>query len=101
VKEVRFNKDWQFSNGCTSELAVALDEGIITLDSDGTDLSAEKAIAQVEEAVRWLEDHGFSEEPKVKTLRLNLERLRSCGQTVSVTTIRLEDAGKKIQPQPR
>jgi hypothetical protein len=101
VKEVHFNKDWQFSNGCTYELAVALDERLTTLDSDGTELSAEKAIAQVEEALRWLEDHGLSEEPKVKTLRQNFERLQSCGQTVSVTTIRFEDAGKTNQPQPR
>jgi hypothetical protein len=80
VKEVRFNKNWQFSNGCTYELAVALDECIATIDSDGNDLAADKAIADVEAAVRWLEDQGFSK--AYKSLRKNLERLQPFGQPV-------------------
>jgi hypothetical protein len=77
VKEIRFNKDWQFSNGCTYEFTVALDEGgIVALDSDGNSLAPDKAISDVEAAVRWLEAQGLSEEPKAKTLRKNFGRLQ-------------------------
>ncbi len=100
VKEVRFNENWEFSNGCTYEFAVALDQDITTLDSTGNDLSAEKAIDAIEAALHSLEDWGFSEEPKAKTLQDNyraLQRiLRAKQSKVSISlTPDSKQAGKR------
>jgi hypothetical protein len=72
VREVRFNQNWQFSNGCTFEFAVALDASIPTLDSHEYELGADEAVESVEKAAAELEREGFD----VPKLRTNLERLR-------------------------
>jgi hypothetical protein len=76
IKEVHFNENWEFSNGCTGELAEALKADIVTLDSKGNHLPPDKAIEAVKAAVRKVEDWGLSEEPKAKTLRDNLGQLQ-------------------------
>jgi hypothetical protein len=73
VTEVRFNQNWQFSNGCTFEFAVALDASIPTLDSHEYELGADEAVESVEKAAAKLEGEGFS----IPKLRANLDRLRS------------------------
>jgi hypothetical protein len=79
VKEIRFNENWQYSNGCTYEFTVALDEGgIVMLGPDGNTLGPDKAIADVRAVVQWLEDEGFSE--AYEKLRKNLERLQQVWQ---------------------
>ena len=74
MKEVRFNKNWQFSNGCTAEFAAALETGIPTLDSEGNPLEQGAAVAYVEQAVEQL---GKDRLDIPKELQDNLERLRS------------------------
>jgi hypothetical protein len=74
VKAVRFNRNWEFSNGCTFEFVVALDAGIRTLDSDGNALEPGAAVACVEAAVEQLENNFDT--PK---LRDNLQQMRSLG----------------------
>jgi hypothetical protein len=77
VKEVRFNENWEFSNGCTGELAEALkNPDIATFDSEGHHLAADKAVEAVEAAVQKLETWGVSEEPRAQTLRDNLGQLQ-------------------------
>jgi hypothetical protein len=57
--EVRFNYDWEYSNGCTLEYAIAVRKGISTLDHEGRRLDLANAIARVEAAANKLEKEGF------------------------------------------
>jgi len=59
VYEVRFNYDWEFSNGCTLEYAIAVRKGIPRLDHEGNRLGLECAIERVEAAVEELTNDGF------------------------------------------
>jgi hypothetical protein len=71
AKEVRFNENWEFSNGCTLEFAAAWDaKGITTLDHEGKELTLEAAIRAVEKAIETLPDFDPA------GLHKNLERLR-------------------------
>lgn len=74
VKAVRFNKDWEFSNGCTFEFVVASEAGVSTLDADGEPFGLGAGLAAIEAAIDDLE-HDF-DTPK---LRDNLQSLRSLG----------------------
>ena len=51
VKEIHFNDNWEFSNGCTYEFAVAVDAGKPTFDVKGNRLSAEKAVELIQAAI--------------------------------------------------
>ena len=73
VYEVRFNYEWQYSNGCTFEYAVALRKGIPRLDHEGGPLDHEGAIQRVEAAVNELKKEGFM----VNKLETNLELLKA------------------------
>jgi hypothetical protein len=59
IKSVWFNRNWQFSNGCAFEFAVALDAGLPTLDRDGKPLERSVGIKLIESAIRELEHDGF------------------------------------------
>lgn len=59
IYEVRLNFDWQYSNGCTLEYAIAARKGIPRLDHEGNRLELEPAIEMVEAAVKELKDGGF------------------------------------------
>jgi hypothetical protein len=71
VKSVRFNVNWQFSNGCTFEFAVAEDAGLPTFDHRGAPLPREAGIELINTAIQRLESQGFD----TAKLRENLERL--------------------------
>jgi hypothetical protein len=71
VKSVRFNVNWQFSNGCTFEFAVAEDAGLPTFDHRGAPLPREAGIDLINAAIQRLEPQGFD----ATKLRENLERL--------------------------
>jgi hypothetical protein len=71
VKSVRFNTNWQFSNGCTFEFAVAEDAGLPTFDQNGSPLPRKAGIELIETAIQRLESHGFD----ASKLRENLDRL--------------------------
>lgn len=59
IYEVRFNYDWEYSNGCTLEYAIAARKGIPRLDHEGNILGLESAIEKVEAAVNELTKEGF------------------------------------------
>jgi hypothetical protein len=59
IYEVRFNFDWQYSNGCTLEYAIAARKGIPRLDHEGNRLELEAAIERVAEAVAQLKSDAF------------------------------------------
>jgi hypothetical protein len=73
VREVRFNRNWQFSNGCTFEFTVAFDAGIPRLDSEGEELDTYAAVALIREAVAGLEKEGFD----IEKLQRNADSLES------------------------
>jgi hypothetical protein len=73
IKAVWFNQNWQFSNGCTFELAVALDEDIPTYDHLGKTFGRHNAIQLIEQAIDELSHERFD----TAKLRENLERLHT------------------------
>jgi hypothetical protein len=70
VKSVWFNLNWQYSNGCTFEFAVAHDAGLPTFDHGGQILSRSTGIELIGGAVQRLEREGFD----TSKLRENVER---------------------------
>jgi hypothetical protein len=71
VKSVWFNLNWQYSNGCTFEFAVALDAGLPTFDHTGQVLTRSAGIELIRAAVQQLEYQGFD----TFKLRANAELL--------------------------
>lgn len=70
IYEVRFNYDWEYSNGCTLEYAIAARKGIPRLDHEGAALHLEEAIEKVKNAVSVLKGQGMVVEKLVKNLNL-------------------------------
>jgi hypothetical protein len=73
IKSVWFNREWQFSNGCTFEFAVAQDAELPTFDHDGKSLDRTAGMAAIESAIQRLEAEGFD----TAKLQENLEKLRA------------------------
>jgi len=69
ISGVWFNRNWQFSNGCAFEFAVACECGVPTLDSSGQSLSAHAGIDLIGAAISELATEGFDTE----SLRASLE----------------------------
>src|ERR1041385_7438086 len=59
VYQVRFNYDWEFSNGCTLEYAIAARKGIPRLDHEGSPLDLKSAIDRVAAAFKELRTEEF------------------------------------------
>jgi hypothetical protein len=55
---VYFNQDWQYSRGCTFELAVATDAGISTFDALGAPLGLQRGIELVQAASQVMQAAG-------------------------------------------
>ncbi|HEV7681365.1 MAG TPA: hypothetical protein VGO68_04540 [Pyrinomonadaceae bacterium] len=72
IYEVRFNYDWEYSNGCTLEYAIAAKKGVPRLDHQGGALELDNAIERMESAVGELRAADFV----VTKLEDNLERLK-------------------------
>jgi hypothetical protein len=59
IYDVRLNFDWEYSNGCTLEYAIAARKGIPRLDHEGNRLELKGSIERVEAAVEELKGDGF------------------------------------------
>lgn len=59
VYEARFNFDWEYSNGCTLEYAIATRKGIPRLDHEGNTLDLKSAVDKVETALSELQKENF------------------------------------------
>jgi len=59
IYEARFNFDWEYSNGCTLEFAIASRKGIPRLDHEGNRIELESAIERVEATVAEISANGF------------------------------------------
>jgi hypothetical protein len=79
ISSVWFNLNWQYSNGCTFEFAVAVDAGVPVFDHEGHALDVREGAQLVDAAVRTLMKNGVD----VTKLRENLNRL----QPTSVRTL--------------
>jgi hypothetical protein len=75
VETVRFNINWEYSNGCTFEFAVASGTGVETLDSNEKALSTPTGIACVRAAIDKIK--GMNKDFDTSSLERNLERMRS------------------------
>jgi len=71
IKSAWFNRNWQFSNGCTFEFAVAQHAGLSTLDHEGNTLDLLAGIELVKDAINKLNSEGF----ETSKLREYLHRL--------------------------
>jgi hypothetical protein len=76
VYEVRLNYDWEYSNGCTLEYAIAARKGIPRLDHEGSTLDLESAIERVGAALNELRKERFV----VTKLEHNLALLKAIQQ---------------------
>lgn len=68
--EVRFAFEWEYSNGCSFECAVAFDKGIPCMDYKGHAISRADAIEKVTNAVEELKLKGFTVEKLEENLKL-------------------------------
>jgi hypothetical protein len=59
ISSAWFNLNWQYSNGCTFEYAVAMDAGVPTFDHEGRALDLRQGAQLVETAIQWLAKNGF------------------------------------------
>ena len=59
IHQVYLNENWQYSNGCTLEYAIATKKGIPRFDHLGNDLCLPQAIRMVEAAVDDLHARGL------------------------------------------
>ena len=76
---MRFNGNWQFSNGCTFEFVEAQEARIRTLDVNGKLLTPRAAAELIEEAIKQFDDLDTS------ALQQNLDRLVAKGFPPSTT----------------
>jgi len=73
IYEVRFNYDWEYSNGCTLEYAIAARKRIPRLDHEGNALDLESAVERVESALNELRKERFV----ITKLEYNLALLKA------------------------
>ncbi|HMD85915.1 MAG TPA: hypothetical protein VKO18_14565 [Terriglobia bacterium] len=59
IRSAWFNHNWQFSNSCTFEFAVAQHVGLSTLDHEGNALGLLAGVKLVEDAIDQLDSEGF------------------------------------------
>jgi hypothetical protein len=59
INSAWFNLNWQYSNGCTFEFAVAVDAGVATFDHEGHELDARQGAHLIDDAIHTLEKDGF------------------------------------------
>jgi hypothetical protein len=71
--KAHFNEDWEYSNGCALEYAIATRKGIPRLDHLGSPLDLKTATAKVEHAIATLKLDGF----EVDTLEERFKYLRA------------------------
>jgi hypothetical protein len=73
VREVHFNKNWEYSNGCTAEMIGALDAKVPAFDSDGNLIDVDGAIARVEGGLQELQKYNLD----TRKLEMNFHYLSS------------------------
>ncbi len=59
IGRVVFGRDWEHSNGCAFEFAVAMDAGLLVFTEDGAPISLEQGRALITSAAAGIEADGF------------------------------------------
>ena len=95
VKAVCFNENWEYSNGCTFEFAVALDAGLRTFDHRGQTLERDQATGLIDSAVVELEAESFD----TLKLRQNLAFILTAGSVVDFSYKKLSNRALGNQHQ--
>jgi len=79
VYKAQFNEDWEYSNGCALEYAIAARKGIPREDHFGKPLDLPTATAKIQHAVAALKREAF----EVDKLEENLKRLHDLADSDS------------------
>jgi len=82
IEVAHFNRGWNYSNGCTFELAVAVDAGLPTFDADG-ELPLSRGISEVRTAVAEIEAAGLEPGGLREGLE-RLEKLRAAAEAAAI-----------------
>jgi len=83
---VWFNRDWQYSNGCTFEFAVAVDAGVPVFDHEGRTIDVRQGAHLIDGAIRSILENGFD----ATKLRENLARLQPASASSDYAAATLE-----------
>jgi hypothetical protein len=90
IESVRFNEDWQYSNGCTTEFVEAHAAEIHTLDVKREIITLDAAIELIIVAIKKFADLDTS------LLQQNLDRLVAARSLSTTTTIDLDGLKTKV-----
>jgi hypothetical protein len=84
IESVRFNEDWQYSNGCTTEFVEAHAAEVHTLDVKGEIITRDAAIDLIASAIKKFADLDTS------LLQQNLDRLVATRTLRTTSTVELK-----------
>jgi len=90
IESVRFNDDWQYSNGCTTEFVEAQAAEVHTLDVKREIITRDAAIELIAAAIKQFESLDTS------LLRQNLDRLVAMRTFGSTVTVELDGLRKRV-----
>jgi hypothetical protein len=90
IESVRFNEDWQYSNGCTTEFVEARAAEVHTLDVKQEIITQDAAIELIAAAIKKFSDLDTS------LLQQNLDRLVATRTLRTTTTVELDGLKTKV-----
>ncbi len=90
IESVRFNEDWQYSNGCTTEFVEAQAAEVHTLDVKREIITRDAAIELIATAIRKFADLDTS------LLQQNLDRLVATRTLRTTATVELDGLKTKV-----
>jgi uncharacterized protein YdcH (DUF465 family) len=90
IESVRFNEDWQYSNGCTTEFVEAQAAEIHTLDVKREIIARDAAIELIAAAIKEFADLDTS------LLQQNLDRLVATRTLRTTATVELDGLKTKV-----
>jgi hypothetical protein len=90
IESVRFNEDWQYSNGCTTEFVEAHAAEVHTLDVKREIITRDAAIELITAAIKKFADLDTS------LLQQNLDRLVATRTLRTTATVQLDGSRTKI-----
>lgn len=98
--EAIFIDGWQYSSGCSTEMAAAIEASIPVYDESGTTIELSRAIVMVEGAVRELDDLQCLSTDRLKSVLSTLRALQPVRQeAVGVARLPADRSGVLIKDQ--
>ncbi len=93
IESVRFNEDWQYSNGCTTEFVEAHAAGVHTVDVNQEIITSDTAIRLIGAAINEFADLDTS------LLQQNLDRLIEMRTLRTTAPVQLGEPKTKVSPR--